>query len=89
MHGTGVSLFQSPTWSNQGHAQDVLSLQPQPLKNFHLPDNYTIVPAVALKNDNVVVSKPPCEIEAIEGHLEGAKAKEKSWLEDAIKLIEK
>ena len=88
-HGTGMSLFQSPTRSNLGHAQDVLSLQPQPSKNFHLPDNYTIVPAVALKKDNVVVPKPPCEIEAIEGHLEGAKAKERSWLEHAIKLMEK
>ena len=36
-HGTGMSLFQSPTRSNQ--AQGVISLQPQPSKNFHLPDN--------------------------------------------------
>ena len=36
-----------------------------------------------------MVPKPPCEIEAIKGHLEGAKAKERSWLEHAIKLMEK
>ena len=88
-HGTGTSLFQSPTMSNQGNAQDVISLQPQSTKNFSLPDNYTIVPAVALKKDNVVVPKPPGEIEAVEGHLEGAKAKERCWLEHAIKLMEK
>jgi hypothetical protein len=88
-HGTGMSLFQSPTVSNQGNAQDVMSLQPQSTKNFSLPDNYTIVPAVALKKENVVVPKPPGEIEVVEGHLEGAKAKEKCWLEHAIKLMEK
>ncbi len=82
-HGTGMSLFQSPTRSKQGHAQDAISLQPQQAKNFHLPDNYTIVPAVALKKEKVVVPKLLCEIEVVEGHLQGAKVRERSWLKHA------
>ncbi len=54
-----------------------------------LPDNYTVVPAVAFKKDNITVPKPPNEIEAVKGHLEGAQAQEKCWLEHSIKLIEK
>ncbi len=49
----------------------------------------TIVPAVALKKEKVVVPKLLCEIEVVEGHLQGAKVRERSWLEHAIKLVEK
>ena len=88
-HGTGMSLFQAPTHSNMGYVQDGISLQPQQAKNFHLPDNYTIVPAVALNKDNVAVPKPPCEIVAAEGHLVRAQEKERHWVEHAIQLMEK
>ena len=88
-HGTGMSLFQAPTHSNMGCVQDGISLQPQQAKNFHLPDNYTIVPAVALNKDNVAVPKPPCEIVAAEGHLVQAQEKERHWVEHAIQLMEK
>ena len=45
-----------------GHVQDGISLQLQQANSFQLPDNYTIVPAVALKKNNVVVPNQPFEI---------------------------
>ena len=54
-----------------------------------LPDNYTVVPAVTFNQDKIEVPKPPNEIDAVEGHLEGAQAQERCWLEHSIKLIEK
>ena len=54
-----------------------------------LPDNYTVVPAVTFNKDKIEVPKPPNEIDAVEGHLEGAQAHERCWLEHSIKLIEK
>ena len=88
-HRTGMSLFQSPTSSNMEHVQNGISLQPQQTKNFQLPDNYTIVPAVTLKKDNVLVAKPPCEIVAAEVHLVRAQGKKRCWLEHAIQVMEK
>jgi len=54
-----------------------------------LPDDFTVVPAVALKKDSVVVPEPPNSIEAVEGHLQRAQAQEECWLEHTIKLTEK
>lgn len=88
-HDTGMSLVQAPTHSNMGHVQDGISLQPQQPKNFLLPDDNTIVPAVALKKDNVAVPKPPCETLVAEGHLVQAQEKEREWVEHAIQLMEK
>ena len=45
-----------------------------------------VVPAVAIKKYKIAVPKPPNEIEAVEGHLEGAQAQERCWLEHSIKL---
>ena len=72
-----------------GHVQDGISLLPQKAKNFQLPANYTIVSAVALKKDNVVVPNPPCEIVPIKDHLVGAQGKERCWLKHVIQVMEK
>ena len=58
-------------------------------KKYDLPDEFTIVPATALKKVNVSIPDPPNVIEAIKGNLSGAKAQETCWLDHAIKLLEK
>lgn len=89
-HGTSISLFQSPTNFKMGHLQEKIKLTSLEAKKRHvLPGDYTVVPAVALKKNSVMVPKPPNEIEVIEGHLRRAQAKENCWLEHAIKLMEK
>ena len=75
-----VSIFQSPTKSNA--PQDGISLVSlEAKKKIVLPDNYTVVPAVTFNKDKIEVPKPPNEIDAVEGHLEGAQAQERCWLE--------
>ena len=96
-HGTAISLFQSPTRSKMGHLQDEICLASLEARKKHvLPDNFTVVPAVALKKDSVMgqcygsqAPPPPNEIEAIEGHVQRSQTQEKCWLEHAIKLMEK
>ena len=74
-HGTAISLFQSPTRSKMGHLQDEICLASLEARKKHvLPDNFTVVPAVALKKD---IPSPPNEIEAIEGHLQRSQTQEK------------
>ncbi len=89
-HGTGISLFQSPTKLKMGCPQDGISIASlEAKKKCVLPDKYTVVPAVEFKKDKVAVPKPCNEIEVVEGHLEGAKAQERCWLEHSMKLIGK
>ena len=54
-----------------------------------MPDNYTIVPAVALQKAIVVVPSPPCEIAPTKDHHVGAQGKEMCWLKHAIQVMEK
>ncbi len=56
---------------------------------MRLPDSYTVVPAVALKNENVEVpnySLSPSSA-ASDGHLKSAILVENSWLQHALELL--
>jgi len=73
-----------------GHLQDKITLNSLDTKKRHvLPDNFTVFPAVVLKKDSVIISKPPNTIEVIESHLQRAQAQENCWLKHAIQLMEK
>lgn len=61
---------------------------PATKKNHRLPDNFTTVPAVALKKASVAVPKTPNLIKTFEGHLSRAQMKEKCWLVYSLKMIE-
>ncbi|KAK1891518.1 putative translation initiation factor IF-2 [Dissostichus eleginoides] len=63
-HGTGISLFQFPSKSNVGHFQDGIDIPSPETKNHRLSDNFTTVPAVALKKANVAVPQTPNQIKA-------------------------
>ncbi|KAG1680232.1 hypothetical protein GQR58_012522 [Nymphon striatum] len=57
-------------------------------KNHNLPDSFTIVPAVALKNCDVSVPKAMSPYMP-KGQIDEAKHRENCWLEIAMKLLEK
>ena len=60
-----------------GHLQDKITLNSLDTKKGHmLPDVFTVVPAIALKKDTVMVPEPLNTIEVIEGHLQRAQAQE-------------
>ena len=84
----GISLFQCPTVSNLGLPQENTTLVPNDgTKKFKLPDEFTVVPAVAFRKENIRVPEPLCAIQMVKGNLSGAQAQEKSWLDHAIKLM--
>ena len=86
----GISLFQSPSTSMPGILQEKLTMAPtEGSHKFELPTNYTIVPAVAMKKESILVPKPPNEINTINGKLIGAKSQEKDWINHALRLIDK
>ena len=88
-HGTGISLFQFPSKSNMGHFQGGISMpSPETENNNHLPDSFTIVPAVALTKANVAVPATPNPIISFEGHLGTVNMEEKCWLDHSLKVIE-
>ena len=89
-HGTGISLFQFPTESNEGYPQDIVTLpSATTTKNHQLPKEYTTVPAVALNKECIVVPKTSDDISSVSGHMEEAKVKEKCWLEHGMRLLMK
>ena len=90
-HGTGISLFQSCTESNVGQLQSFELSSSSEIKDRHLPESYTVVPAVALKKESVSVPKGCNSIasRSVDGQLEGAKSQEISWLQHAEKLLKK
>ena len=90
-HGTGISLFQSCTESNVGQLQSFELSSSSEIKDRHLPESYTVVPAVALKKESVSVPKGCNSIasRSVDGQLEGAKSQEISWLQHAEKLLER
>ena len=87
-HGTGISLFQSPSSSNMGHCRDKLSLPSEDTRH-HLPDRYTTVPAVALDMSKVEVPDPANPTVRIAGDLVTAMKQEHSWLASAIPHLKK
>ena len=89
-HGTGISIFQFPTKSNHGQAQDGISLPSTEVENPHrLPDRFTNVPAVAFQKKNVTVPKPPHDRQSVEGYLATASETENRWLKHGIQLLGK
>ena len=88
-HGTGISLFQLPTVSNEGYQQSIITL---PSTNTTKIISYlrsTTVPAVVLNKDNIVVPKTSDHKSSVSGHMEEAKVKEKCWLEHGIRFLTK
>ena len=90
-HGTGISLFQFPTSSNMGQSQSGISLAllENTTQDHRLPENFTTVPAVALRKESVAVPRTSYDIRPISGHLDKARDKENKWLKHAISLMGK
>lgn len=89
-HGTGISLFQFPTFCKFGEKQNDIRLPlPGTKKNLQLPDSFTTVPAVALKTTTLSVPKLSTVTESRDSQLIGAFLNEKKWLEHASWLLEK
>ena len=63
-------------------------LQKDPSSLNYQPTMYTIVPAVAMKKESIVVPRPPNEINSINGKLIDAKSQEKDWISHALRLID-
>lgn len=86
-HGTGISLFQSPTKSNMGRCRDAITLPSTDTETSHsLPDSFSTVPAVAIKPATVAVPEPE-KVMTMGGDIEEAKMQERRWLEPAIELM--
>lgn len=87
-HATGISLFQSPASSNKGQEKEAITPLPQSEeKDFSLPDNFSVVPAVSLKESAVEVPKKNLSQTVVTAA--AAMEKEKLWLKTAMDLIEK
>ena len=56
-HGTAISLFQFCAESNIWQLQSIELSSSAEIKNRHLPEEYTTVPAVFLKKESVSVPK--------------------------------
>lgn len=90
-HGTGISLFQFPTDSNFGLKQGDIRLPTPDVNNsYKLPDQFTTVPAVALKTANVSV---PAQLMNASISPDGVfieeRLKEEGWFEHAGKLLDR
>ena len=87
---SGISLFQCPTVSNMGIAHEKLTLNPMEMtEKYELPDDFTIVPAIAFKKEKVSIPEPPNVTTTINGNLNEAITQEKCWLKHAMMLMEK
>ena len=87
-HGTGISIFQSPTTSNSGVCRDPIIVSSHgDLSKFSLPESYTDVPAITCKVSETVV--PQIQYPKTKGHLENAKAEEVKWTKHATALLAK
>ena len=88
-HGTGISLFQFPTKDNPGIDRPTRALPQSTGRKYNLPDSYEIVPAVALKMNDVAVPKLSCNVEKRQSHYNEAHTKQKSWVDHALGLLAK
>ena len=80
-HGTGISLSQFPIKSNSGLSRAPITLKSSKIKTKHdLPDNYAIVPAVALNYNKVDVADQHMEKAELLGNFIEATFTERSWL---------
>lgn len=88
-HGTGISLFQTPSASNPGQTREAITLQAEAdKKNLHLPDSYTVVPAVSLRVCTIEVPKTSM-FKSVLGKIEDAVTTENLWIESTLQLIQK
>ena len=88
-HGTAISLFQFCAESNIWQLQSIELSSSAEIKNRNLPEEYTTVPAVFLKKENVSVPKSSNRVTAATKCLEEAKLKEVAWLHHAVQLLKK
>jgi len=90
-HGTGISLFQFPTKADPGEDRPPVTIPPTGTKHS-LPNNYALVPAVALTATTVHVPMGLTSRRGVE-HLQfclyEAQFKERRWIEHAFTLVEK
>lgn len=85
-HGTGISIFQFPTASNNGESRDPIVIQPQSNQTkFSLPESYTTVPAVSAATSQLSVPATTMADQA--DHLEEAKNEEDAWIARGIQLL--
>ena len=87
-HGTGISLIQFPTKDNPGIDRPLKSLPQSTDRKYNLPGSYEIVPAVALRPNDVTVPILNCNTEQRQSHFDEAFAKQKSWVSHALHLLE-
>ena len=80
LQGTAISLFQLPTKSDTGESRSPIVIPPTSNANHYRPDSYASFPANALKTSAVEV--PECDVHAV-------KADEYSWVEHALRFLEK
>ena len=98
-HGTGTSLFQFPTKADPGESRPPVAIPPSGKRQHALPDNYAVVPAIALTATTVnvpaialtatAVNVPALISRPLQTCLDEARAKEKRWVEHALTLVEK
>ena len=87
-HGMGISLIQFPTKDNPGIDRPLKSLPQSTDRKYNLPGSYEIVPAVALRPNDVTVPILNCNTEQRQSHFDEAFAKQKSWVSHALHLLE-
>lgn len=87
-HGTGISVFQFPTFSKAGLCRDQLVIdQAHAEHKIHsLPEKYVIVPEVVCKS--VELSVPEINNSDVSVDVEATKEEDR-WIEHAIQLMQK
>ena len=90
-HGTGISLFQSPTKANLGDIRAPITLSTTEADtHLLLHDSFTTLPAVALKESIVKVPKHAgVEIHTPAVDIVTAMQPEITWLAEATEILEK
>ena len=88
-HGTGISLIQSPSNTNTGQIRPRLTLSAEDeAGNLALPDSYTVVPAVALK-EAAVQAPTLAGTETGDEKMKMAEKQERRWLKTAMEHLPK
>ena len=86
----GITLFQFPTKANPGESRPPVTIPPSGPKQHFLPDNYAMVPAVALTASAIDVPMHlNSNTEPLQTYLCEAQSMEKCWSENALTLVEK
>ena len=83
-HGTGISLFQSPTKTNMGQPREAIKLPAPDTKQCHaLPESFTTVQAVALKENTRKVPKLASAAQSRPDTVAARIHEEQQWLRQA------